>query len=44
MKKVLALLLVSVLGSVGALLFLKEMVKVLELESELGWESDSEWE
>jgi hypothetical protein len=42
MKKVLVLLLVSVLGSVGALLFLKEMVKVLELESELGWESDSE--
>ena len=34
MKKVLVLLLVSVLGTVGALLFLKEMVKVLELELE----------
>jgi len=38
MKKVLVLLLVSVLGSVGALLFLKEMVKVLELEKALRWE------
>ncbi len=36
MKKVLVLLLVSVLGTVGALLFLKEMVKVLESE----WESE----
>jgi hypothetical protein len=35
MKKVLVLLLVSVLGTVGALLFLREMVQVLELESEL---------
>ena len=35
MKKVLVLLLVSVLGTVGALLFLKEMVKVLETDSEL---------
>ena len=35
MKKVLVLLLVSVLGSVGALLFLKEMEKVLEMESDL---------
>ena len=34
MKKVLVLLLVSVLGTVGALLFLKEMVKVLESELE----------
>jgi len=35
MKKVLVLLLVSVLGTVGALLFLKEMVSVLESESDL---------
>ena len=35
MKKVLVLLLVSVLGTVGALLFLNEMVKVLEMDSEL---------
>ncbi len=35
MKKVLVLLLVSALGTVGALLFLKEMVKVLETDSEL---------
>jgi hypothetical protein len=34
MKKVLVFLLVSVLGTVGALLFLKEMVKVLESELE----------
>ena len=34
MKKVLVLLLVSVMGTVGALLFLREMVQVLELESE----------
>jgi hypothetical protein len=38
MKKVLVLLLVSVLGMVGALLFLKEMVKVLEMDSELEME------
>jgi hypothetical protein len=42
MKKVLVSVLVLALGSVGALLFLKEMVKALELESELGWESDLE--
>jgi hypothetical protein len=36
MKKVLVFLLVSVMGTVGALLFLKEMVKVLESE----WESE----
>jgi hypothetical protein len=35
MKKVLVLLLVSALGTVGALLFLREMVQVLESESEL---------
>ena len=35
MKKVLVLLLVSVLGTVGALLFLKEMVKVLESDLEM---------
>ncbi len=35
MKKVLVLLLVSAMGTVGALLFLKEMVKVLETDSEL---------
>jgi len=35
MKKVLVMVLVSALGSVGALLFLKEMVKVLEMDSEL---------
>jgi len=35
MKKVLVLVLVWALGSVGALLFLKEMVKVLEMDSEL---------
>jgi hypothetical protein len=40
MKKVLVLLLVSVLGTVGALLFLKELVSVLESESEL---QDSEY-
>jgi hypothetical protein len=40
MKKVLVSLLVLALGSVGALLFLKEMVKALELE--LDWELDSE--
>jgi len=34
MKKVLVFLLVSALGTVGALLFLKEMVKVLESELE----------
>jgi hypothetical protein len=34
MKKVLAIVLVWVLGSLGALMFLKEMVKVLESESE----------
>jgi len=34
MKKVLVWVLVSVLGSVGALLFLKEMEKVLESEWE----------
>jgi hypothetical protein len=38
MKKVLVLLLVSALGTVGALLFLKEMVKVLEMDSELEME------
>ena len=38
MKTVLVLLLVSVLGTVGALLFLKEMVKVLEMDSELEME------
>ena len=38
MKKALVLLLVSVLGTVGALLFLKEMVKVLEMDSELEME------
>jgi hypothetical protein len=42
MKKVLVSLLVMVLGSVGALLFLKEMVKALELESGFEWELDSE--
>ena len=40
MKKVLVSLLVLALGSVGALLFLKEMVKALELEFD--WELDSE--
>jgi len=35
MKKVLVSLLVLALGSVGALLFLKEMEKVLEMESDL---------
>jgi hypothetical protein len=35
MKKFLVLVLVWALGSLGALLFLKEMVKVLESESEL---------
>jgi hypothetical protein len=40
MKKVLVSLLVMALGSVGALLFLREMVKALELESELEWESE----
>ena len=40
MKKVLVSLLVMVLGSVGALLFLRELVKVLELEFD--WELDSE--
>jgi len=34
-KKLLLLFLVWALGSLGALMFLKEMVKVLELESEL---------
>lgn len=34
MKKVLVSVLVSVLGTVGALLFLKEMEKVLESEWE----------
>jgi hypothetical protein len=42
MKKVLVSLLVMVMGSVGALLFLREMVKALELE--LDWELDSESE
>ena len=40
MKKVLVSVLVLALGSVGALLFLKELVKALELE--LDWELDSE--
>ena len=40
MKKVLVSLLVMVMGSVGALLFLRELVKALELE--LDWELDSE--
>jgi uncharacterized protein YxeA len=35
MKKVLVLLLVMALGTVGALLFLKEMVMALESESDL---------
>ena len=35
MKKALVFVLVSVLGTVGALLFLKEMVKVLEKDSQL---------
>ena len=37
MKKLLLVFLVAVMGSLGALMFLKEMVKVLEseLESEL---------
>lgn len=35
MKKVLVSLLVLALGSVGALLFLTEMVKVLKLEWEV---------
>jgi len=35
MKKALVTLLVLVLGSVGALLFLKEMVKALESELDL---------
>lgn len=35
MKKVLLSVLVMALGTVGALLFLKELVKVLELESDL---------
>ena len=35
MKKVLVSVLVLALGSVGALLFLKELVKVLELETDL---------
>ena len=34
MKKVLVMVLVWVLESLGALMFLKEMVKVLESESE----------
>jgi hypothetical protein len=34
MKKFLVLVLVWALGSLGALMFLKEMVKVLESESE----------
>ena len=38
MKKVLVLLLVSVMGTVGALLFLKEMASVLESESDLEME------
>jgi hypothetical protein len=42
MKKVLAMVLVWALGSLGALLFLKEMVKVLESESESESELDSE--
>ena len=35
MKKVLVSLLVLALGSLGALMFLKEMVSALESESEL---------
>lgn len=35
MKKALVTLLVLVMGSVGALLFLREMVKVLESELDL---------
>jgi hypothetical protein len=35
MKKVLVFLLVLAMGSVGALLFLKEMVKALESEMDL---------
>jgi hypothetical protein len=35
MKKVLVFLLVLVLGTVGALVFLKELVKVLESETDL---------
>jgi hypothetical protein len=38
MKKVLVLLLVMAMGSVGALLFLREMVKALEMEFD--WESE----
>jgi hypothetical protein len=34
-KKLLLLFLVWALGSLGALMFLKEMTKVLEMESEL---------
>ena len=41
MKKVLLSLLVMALGTVGALLFLKEMVKVLELESDLELEPEN---
>jgi hypothetical protein len=42
MKKLLLSLLVLALGSVGALLLLKEMVKALELGSDFEWESDLE--
>lgn len=35
MKKVLLSVLVLALGTVGALLFLKELVRALELESDL---------
>jgi hypothetical protein len=42
MKKVLVSLLVLALGSVGALLFLREMVKALESELEWDLELDSE--
>jgi hypothetical protein len=38
MKKALMMVLVLALGSVGALLFLREMVKALE--SELEWEQE----
>jgi hypothetical protein len=38
LKKVLVSVLVLVLGTVGALMFLKELVKVLESESDLEME------
>ena len=42
MKKILVMALVMALGTVGALLFLKEMVKVLEMEMESDLDLESE--